>query len=72
MKRLYSMIIAAVFCMILFCSCAENNDVMAVVNGIDITKADYEMRLKSNEITAELITEDINNSDFTSEEKMLK
>lgn len=30
------------------------------------------MRLKSNEIMAELMTEDINNSDFTSEEKNAK
>lgn len=43
---------------------------MASVNGIDIKKSDYEVRLKSNEIMAELMTEDINNSDFTSEEKM--
>lgn len=45
---------------------------MASVNGIDIKKSDYEMRLKSNEIMAELMTEDINNSDFTSEEKNTK
>ncbi len=59
----------SVFSMILFCSCAQNNDVMASVNGIDIKKSDYEVRLKSNEIMAEIMTEDINNSDFTSEEK---
>jgi len=45
---------------------------MASVNGIDIKRSDYEMRLKSNEIMAELMTEDINNSDFTSEEKNTK
>lgn len=69
MKKLNLMIIVTVFTMILLCSCAQNNDVMASVNGIDIKKSDYEMRLKSNEIMAELMTEDINNSDFTSEEK---
>ena len=72
MKKLNLMIIVTVFSMILFCSCAQNNDVMASVNGIDIKKSDYEMRLKSNEIMAELMTEDINNSDFTSEEKNAK
>lgn len=72
MKKLNLMIIVTVFSMILFCSCAQNNDVMASVNGIDIKKSDYEMRLKSNEIMAELMTEDINNSDFTSEEKNTK
>lgn len=72
MKKLNLMIIVTVFSMILFCSCAQNNDVMASVNGIDIKKSDYEVRLKSNEIMAELMTEDINNSDFTSEEKNTK
>ena len=72
MKKLNLMIIVTVFTMILFCSCAQNNDVMASVNGIDIKKSDYEVRLKSNEIMAELMTEDINNSDFTSEEKNTK
>ena len=72
MKKLNLMIIVTVFTMILLCSCAQNNDVMASVNGIDIKKSDYEMRLKSNEIMAELMTEDINNSDFTSEEKNTK
>ena len=72
MKKLNLMIIVTVFSMILFCSCAQNNDVMASVNGIDIKKSDYEMRLKSNEIMAELMTGDINNSDFTSEEKNAK
>lgn len=72
MKKLNLMIIVTVFTMILLCSCAQNNDVMASVNGIDIKKSDYEMRLKSNEIMAELMTEDINNSDFTSEEKNAK
>ena len=72
MKKLNLMIIVTVFTMILFCSCAQNNDVMASVNGIDIKKSDYEVRLKSNEIMAELMTEDINNSDFTSEEKNAK
>lgn len=72
MKKLNLMIIVTVFSMILLCSCAQNNDVMASVNGIDIEKSDYEMRLKSNEIMAELMTEDINNSDFTSEEKNAK
>lgn len=72
MKKLNLMIIVTVFTMILFCSCAQNNDVMASVNGIDIKRSDYEMRLKSNEIMAELMTEDINNSDFTSEEKNAK
>ena len=72
MKKLNLMIIVTVFTMILFCSCAQNNDVMASVNGIDIKKSDYEVHLKSNEIMAELMTEDINNSDFTSEEKNAK
>ena len=72
MKKLNLMVIVTVFTMILLCSCAQNNDVMASVNGIDIKKSDYEMRLKSNEIMAELMTEDINNSDFTSEEKNAK
>ena len=72
MKKLNLMIIVTVFTMILFCSCAQNNDVMASVNGIDIKRSDYEVRLKSNEIMAELMTEDINNSDFTSEEKNAK
>lgn len=45
---------------------------MADNNGIDIKKSDYEVHLKSNEIMAELMTEDINNSDFTSEEKNTK
>lgn len=72
MKKLNLMIIVTVFSVILFCSCAQNNDVMASVNGIDIKKSDYEMRLKSNQIMAELMTEDINNSDFTSEEKNAK
>ena len=72
MKKLNLMVIVTVFTMILLCSCAQNNDVMASVNGIDIKRSDYEMRLKSNQIMAELMTEDINNSDFTSEEKNAK
>ena len=72
MKKLNLMVIVTVFTMILLCSCAQNNDVMASVNGIDIKKSDYEVHLKSNEIMAELMTEDINNSDFTSEEKNTK
>lgn len=69
MKKLYLMIIATMFCAILFCSCARNNDVMATVNGIDIKRSEYEIRLKSNKIMMELLTEDINNSDIESEEK---
>lgn len=61
MKKLNLMVIVTVFTMILFCSCAQNNDVMASVNGIDIKRSDYEVHLKSNEIMAELMTEDINN-----------
>lgn len=72
MKKLNLMVIVTVFTMILLCSCAQNNDVIASVNGIDIKRSDYEMRLKSNQIMAELMTEDINNSDFTSEEKNAK
>lgn len=72
MKKLNLMVIVTVFTMILLCSCAQNNDVMASVNGIDIKRSDYEMRLKCNQIMAELMTEDINNSDFTSEEKNAK
>ena len=45
MKKLNLMIIVTVFSVILFCSCAQNNDVMASVNGIDIKKSDYEVRL---------------------------
>lgn len=69
MKKLNLMIIVTVFSVILFCSCAQNNDVMASVNGIDIKKSDYEVRLKSNEVMSELLIEDINNSDIGSEEK---
>lgn len=64
MKKLNLMIIVTVFSVILFCSCAQNNDVMASVNGIDIKKSDYEVRLKSNEVMSELLIEDINNSDI--------
>ena len=55
MKKLNLMIIVTVFSVILFCSCAQNNDVMASVNGIDIKKSDYEVRLKSNEVMSELL-----------------
>lgn len=55
MKKLNLMIIVTVFTMILLCSCAQNNDVMASVNGIDIKKSDYEVRLKSNEVMSELL-----------------
>ena len=72
MKKLNLMIIVTVFTMILLCSCAQNNDVMASVNGIDIKKSDYEVRLKSNEVMSELLIEDINNSDIGSEEKNAK
>ena len=71
MKKLNLMIIVTVFTMILLCSCAQN-DVMASVNGIDIKKSDYEVRLKSNEVMSELLIEDINNSDIGSEEKNAK
>lgn len=69
-----SVFAAVVICLsaFLLIGCQNNTDVMASVNGIDIKKSDYEMRLKSNEIMAELMTEDINNSDFTSEEKNAK
>lgn len=37
MKKLNLMVIVTVFTMILLCSCAQNNDVMASVNGCYLT-----------------------------------
>lgn len=69
MKKLFLVITISVFCVMLLCSCNSNNDVMASVNGVNILKSDYEMRLKSNEIMRELMTEDINESEISGEEK---
>ena len=56
----------------LLSGCQNNANVMATVNGVDITRSDYETRLKSHEIMTEIITENINNSDIASEEKAAK
>lgn len=69
MKHKIYIIAMAALSAILLCSCSNNSEVMASVNGKNITKAHFEECKKSMEIMKNLMTDKIKNSDLSESEK---